>query len=102
MTKAPSSPEDPAAASLAAAVRRAEESLAELKAALDEGEGGEISHKVAAAAAALVREGEHLIEQNEVLKGARQEVTGTIRKNPLAAVGVAFGAGLLLALLARR
>ena len=101
MTKAPPSPENPTTASLAAAVHRAEQTLAELKAALDKGDVGEMGDKVAAAAATLMREGEQLIEQNEVMKGARQELTGAIRKNPLASVGIAFGAGLLLALLTR-
>jgi ElaB/YqjD/DUF883 family membrane-anchored ribosome-binding protein len=101
MSKTESSTPDPTAAALAAAVHRAEEALAQLKAALDKGEVGEISHKVAAAATTLFREGEQMIEQNETLRGARQEITGAIRKNPLAAIGVAFGAGLLLALLTR-
>jgi ElaB/YqjD/DUF883 family membrane-anchored ribosome-binding protein len=92
---------DPTAAALGAAVRRAEEALASLKQALDKGEIDEIGAKVAATASSLLREGEHLIEHNQALTSARRELGGAIRRNPLAAVGVAFGAGLLLALLTR-
>jgi ElaB/YqjD/DUF883 family membrane-anchored ribosome-binding protein len=96
------SPEaDPTKASIAAAVRNAEEALANLKRALKKGSLSEISGEVRAAAATVAREAEHLISDSETLQGARNELAGSIQRNPLTAVGVAFGAGLLLALLTR-
>jgi hypothetical protein len=92
---------DSAPLSLDGAVRRAEEALAALKAALHSGEAGELGEKVSATASALLREGEELIENNETLKTARKDVSGAVQRNPLAALAIAFGAGLLLALLTR-
>jgi ElaB/YqjD/DUF883 family membrane-anchored ribosome-binding protein len=88
-------------ASLSEAVQRAEAALASLKHALDEGEVGELGDKVKATASALMHEGEQLIGRSETLSHAREDLSGAIRRNPLAAVGVAFGAGLLLALLVK-
>lgn len=87
--------------SLDAAVERAEAALATLRQALQKGEIGEVGEKVASVATALTEEAEQLIEQNAALSRARKDITGAIRRHPLAAVGAAFGAGLLVALLVR-
>ena len=67
--------------------------------------GGPISDqlrtKAADAASALYREGRERLANNEELARARDSLSDSIRKNPLAAVGIAFTAGLLLALLTR-
>ncbi|HKN30285.1 MAG TPA: hypothetical protein VJY34_21365 [Roseiarcus sp.] len=57
--------------------------------------------KAADAASTLYREGRELLANNEELAKARDQLSESIRKNPLAAVGIAFTAGLLLALLTR-
>ncbi len=92
---------DSASAALEGAVRRAEEALAALKAALQSGDAGELGEKLSASASALLREGEEFIEHNETLNTARKDVSGAIQRNPIGALALAFGAGLLLALLTR-
>ena len=57
--------------------------------------------KAADAASALYREGRDLLANNEELAQAKEQLSDAVRKNPLAAVGIAFTAGLVLALLAR-
>ena len=56
--------------------------------------------KAADAAAAIVREGRELLASDELAR-AKDHLSESVRKNPLAAVGIAFTAGLLLALLTR-
>ena len=92
---------DTASATLDASVRRAKEALAALKAALRSGQTGEMAEQVSATAAELLREGEEFIENNETLKTARKDLAGAVQRNPLGAVAIAFGAGLLVALLTR-
>jgi len=62
---------------------------------------GELRNKAADATASLVREGRDLLSNNADLAKARDELRESIRRNPLAAIGIAFTAGLLLALLTR-
>ena len=57
--------------------------------------------KAADAASAVYREGRELLAHSDELGKAKDQLSESIRKNPLAAVGVAFTAGLLLALLMR-
>jgi hypothetical protein len=87
--------------SIAAAIRRAEIALQNVKRALKEENLEDLSAKAAEAAATLIKEGEALIGESETLTRAQTELTGAVRRHPLAALGVAFGAGLLLALLTR-
>ena len=61
----------------------------------------EVGAKAAAAASSLYREGRDRLASNEDLSQATEQLSAAIRKNPLAAVGIAFSAGLLLALLTR-
>jgi ElaB/YqjD/DUF883 family membrane-anchored ribosome-binding protein len=58
--------------------------------------------KATDAAAALYNQGRDLVSKSPDLAKATDELRESVRKNPLAAVGVAFTAGLLLALLTRR
>ena len=57
--------------------------------------------KAADAASTLYREGRDFLANSDELSKATEQLSGAIRQNPLAAVGIAFTAGLLLALLAR-
>jgi ElaB/YqjD/DUF883 family membrane-anchored ribosome-binding protein len=61
----------------------------------------EAGAKASAAASNLYKEGLDLLAGNEDLSQATEHLSAAIRKNPLAAVGIAFSAGLLLALLTR-
>lgn len=62
---------------------------------------GELRTKAAEAASALYREGREFLASNEELAKVKDQLSHTVRKNPLAAVSVAFTAGVLLALLTR-
>ena len=53
------------------------------------------------AASSLYAQGRDYLANNEELSKIKDEVSDTVRKNPLAAIGIAFTAGLLFALLTR-
>jgi hypothetical protein len=78
------------------ALAHARSALGRHSAALPEA-GGDARRRVAA----LAQEIERTIAANETLNAARDEVGGAVRRHPLAALGIAFGAGLVLALLMR-
>jgi len=61
----------------------------------------QLKSKAAEAAASLYGQGRDLLANNDELSKAREQLSDSIRKNPLAAVGIAFTAGLLIALLTR-
>ncbi|HEY1782453.1 MAG TPA: hypothetical protein VGG79_18835 [Roseiarcus sp.] len=61
----------------------------------------DVGAKAASAASNLYRQGRDRLAGNEELSQAAEQLSGAIRQNPLVAVGIAFSAGLLLALLAR-
>ena len=61
----------------------------------------EIGDEVSRAASALSQEAEELLASHETVKKAREDLTGAVRRNPLASIGVAFGLGLIFALLTR-
>jgi ElaB/YqjD/DUF883 family membrane-anchored ribosome-binding protein len=60
----------------------------------------QLKSKAADTASALYKQGRDLATSDQVTQTTDQ-IAASIRKNPLAAVGVAFAAGLVLALLAR-
>jgi len=104
--------QDRGAAALSAAAKTAQQALDSAKGtaqqALDSAKGivsqthlDEVGAKAASAASNLYREGRDRLAGSEELTQAAEQLSGAIRKNPLAAVGIAFSAGLLLALLAR-
>ena len=57
--------------------------------------------KAADTASTLYAQGRDMLSNSDELAKAREQLTDSIRKNPLAAVGIAFTAGLVLALLTR-
>ena len=57
--------------------------------------------KAVDATSAVYREGHELLTSSEERARATDQLSDSIRKNPLAAIGVAFTAGVLLALLMR-
>jgi ElaB/YqjD/DUF883 family membrane-anchored ribosome-binding protein len=61
----------------------------------------QLKSKAADAASTLYAQGRDLLANSADLLKARDQFSDSIRKNPLAAVGIAFTAGLLLALLTR-
>jgi ElaB/YqjD/DUF883 family membrane-anchored ribosome-binding protein len=90
-----------AATALSAAAKRATQALDSAKGAVAGADLDELGSKAVAAASTLYHQGRDLISNSEELTQAKDELSGAIRKNPLAAVGIAFTAGLLIALLAR-
>lgn len=62
---------------------------------------GELRAKAADKAAALYKQGREVIANPPDVGETTENLRGAIRRNPLAAVGVAFTAGLLIALLTR-
>jgi ElaB/YqjD/DUF883 family membrane-anchored ribosome-binding protein len=93
--------ETPTASALAAAARQAQRALDGAKDAVAGANLEDLGAKAAATASSLYREGRERLAANEDLTEAVEHLGAAIRKNPLAAVGVAFSAGLLLALLTR-
>ncbi len=61
----------------------------------------QLKAKAAEAASSLYGQGRDLLASSDELSKAREQLSDSIRKNPLAAVGIAFTAGLLIALLTR-
>jgi ElaB/YqjD/DUF883 family membrane-anchored ribosome-binding protein len=61
----------------------------------------EVGARAAETASNFYRGGRELLAGNEDLAKAADNLSAAVRKNPLAAVGIAFSAGLLLALLTR-
>ncbi len=61
----------------------------------------QLRSKASDAASAIYAHGRELLSNSDELTKAKDQLSDSIRKNPLAAVGIAFTAGLLLALLTR-
>jgi ElaB/YqjD/DUF883 family membrane-anchored ribosome-binding protein len=61
----------------------------------------EVGARASQTASNLYRGGRELLAGNEDLAKAADNLSAAVRKNPLAAVGIAFSAGLLVALLTR-
>ena len=89
------------AAALAAASKHAQHAIEEAKALAAGANLDEVGARAAETASSLYQGGRDLIANNEDLSRAAESLSGAVRKNPLAAVGVAFSVGLLLALLLR-
>ncbi len=85
---------------LSAAARQARHAIDTTKEMVVGADLDQLRAKAADAASAIYREGRELLARDEVAK-ARDQLSESIRRNPLAAVGIAFTAGLLLALLTR-
>ena len=89
------------AAALSAAAKRAQHALENARDIVAQAHLDDVGAKAAAAASDLYREGRDRLAGNEDLSQATEQLSAAIRKNPLAAVGIAFSAGFLLALLTR-
>ena len=105
-------PQDRGAAAMSAAAKTAQQAMESAKGtaqhALESAKElaaqahlDDVGAKAAAAASDLYQQGRDRLASNEDLSQAAEQLSGAIRRNPLAAVGIAFSAGLLLALLAR-
>ncbi len=90
-----------AAGTLSAAAKHAQRAMDKAKGLVGGADLNDLGVKATDAASALYRGGRDLIANNEDLSQAKEQLSDAIRKNPLAAVGVAFMAGLVLALLTR-
>ncbi len=91
----------PSAAAVSAAAKHAQHALENAKDIVAQAHLDEVGARAAATAANLYREGRERLAGNEDLSQATEQLSAAIRRNPLAAVGIAFSAGLLLALLTR-
>ena len=61
----------------------------------------ELGTQAVSAAAVLYREGRLFLATNKEVVQAKAELSEAIRRNPLAAVGVAFTTGIILSLITR-
>jgi ElaB/YqjD/DUF883 family membrane-anchored ribosome-binding protein len=89
------------ASALSAAAKHAQQAIENAREIVAQAHLDEVGAKAAAAASSLYREGRDRLAGAEDLSQATEQLSAAIRKNPLAAVGIAFSAGLLLALLTR-
>ena len=91
----------PGAAALSTAAKHAQQAMESAKGLVAGANLDEVGARATATASNLYRRGRELLAGNEDLSKAADNLSAAVRKNPLAAVGIAFSAGLLLALLAR-
>ena len=89
------------AAALSAASKHAQHAVDSAKELVAGANLDEVGARAAETASNLYRGGRELLAGNEDLSQAAENLSSAVRKNPLAAVGIAFSAGLLLALLVR-
>ena len=99
--EAPAEPGSPQG-TLSAAAKQAQRAMESAKGLVAGADFNELGAKAADTASALYRGGRDLVANSDELSKVQTQMTDAIRKNPLAAVGVAFTAGLVLALLSRR
>jgi len=90
-----------ASATLSAAAKHAQQAIDSAKEFVAGANLDQLRTKAADAASTLYREGREALANSEELARAREQLSESIRRNPLAAVGIAFTAGLVLALLTR-
>lgn len=87
---------------LSAAAKQAKRAMESAKGLAAGADFSELGALAADTASTLYREGRDLVANSDELSKVQTQMTDAIRKNPIAAVGVAFTAGLVLALLSRR
>jgi hypothetical protein len=85
----------------AAATKRAQQAYGAARDFVANTDVDDLRSKAADTAQSLYRDGRDLIANNSDLTKAKDDLSDRIRKNPLAAVGIAFTAGLLIALITR-
>ena len=81
--------------------QRASQAFESAKSAVAGADLDHLRRQASDAATSLYKDGREFISSNPELTKATEDLRDSIRKNPLAAIGVAFTAGLLLALLTR-
>jgi len=86
---------------LSAASKQAQEAMDGAKDLVSGANLDDVRARATEAATNLYQGGRDLLASNEDLSNAAASLGSAVRKNPLAAVGIAFSAGLLLALLTR-
>jgi ElaB/YqjD/DUF883 family membrane-anchored ribosome-binding protein len=88
-------------AAVSAVAKHAQQAMDSAKGLVAGANLDEVGARAAETASNLYRGGRELLAGNEDLSKAAENVSAAVRKNPLAAVGIAFSAGLLLALVTR-
>jgi ElaB/YqjD/DUF883 family membrane-anchored ribosome-binding protein len=88
-------------AALAAAAKTAQQALEGAKGLVSQAHLEDVGARAADAASNLYREGRDRLANSEELAQATEQLSAAVRRNPLAAVGIAFSAGILIALLTR-
>jgi ElaB/YqjD/DUF883 family membrane-anchored ribosome-binding protein len=88
-------------AAVSAVAKHAQQALEGAKGLVAGANLDEVGARAAETASNLYRGGRELIASNDDLAKAADNLGAAVRKNPLAAVGIAFSAGLVLALLVR-
>ena len=88
-------------AAVAAVAKHAQRAMDSAKGLVEGANLDDVGARAAETASNLYRGGRELLASNEDLSKAADNLSAAVRKNPLAAVGIAFSAGLLLALLTR-
>ena len=92
---------DQASSAVSAVARRAQQAMDSAKDLAAGAHLDDVDARAAETASNLYRGGREMLASNDELSKAADNLSAAVRKNPLAAVGVAFSAGLLLALLTR-
>jgi ElaB/YqjD/DUF883 family membrane-anchored ribosome-binding protein len=92
---------DQGSSALSAAAKHAQQAMDSAKELVAGANLDKVGARAAETASNLYRGGRELLAGNEDLSQAADNLSAAVRKNPLAAVGIAFSAGLLLALLTR-
>jgi ElaB/YqjD/DUF883 family membrane-anchored ribosome-binding protein len=92
---------DQASSAMSAVARHAQQAMDGAKDLAAGAHLDEMGARAAETASNLYRGGRDLLAGNEDLSKAADNLSAAVRKNPLAAIGVAFSAGFLLALLTR-
>jgi hypothetical protein len=88
-------------AAVAAVTKHAQQAMGSAKGLVAGANLDDVGARAAETASNLYRGGRELLAGNEDLAQAADKLGAAVRKNPLAAVGIAFSAGLVLALLVR-
>ncbi len=101
MTTQDSESDKDASARLAAVANELQKALNTAKEYLAGTDFDALRAKASDAASDVYRGGRDFLANSEDLAKAKDSLADSVRKNPLAAVGVAFAAGLVLALLTR-
>jgi len=92
---------DTVAGSLSDAANKARAAIGDAKDYVANTDFDALRGKAADAASAAYQSGREMLGGNEQIAKATDEFAASIRRNPLAAVGIAFTAGIVLALLTR-